>query len=1052
MQTPRSTNEHALRSAFADYDYDVIPLRATGRSMHEKSQLESLSPSPHRKRATFQQPPEGDVTISVLPIDRFDAIIGLLYRQLFSSLHIDDEEGGSSQSHLSNLCQACRIKPHAQTSLDAAAIIHAKMFKYRHRGRRKKWARILASTNGHSNHRISPNGASPLSVKLLEAAATAFASLVVLGTGFALGGYLYHRFYKWLVLHKMEQAFKPGDPVLELAAMGKQVPNTISDGEDRRGDEHWILRDEQVKIDSIVNGTDRGHYHLLIGEKGTGKSSMLLDAMRKVDAEGCAMFEAHADLEIFRVRLGKALNFEFHEDYIGSYFSERGPRDSTALLDIERAMNKLEKVALKRRQSVGKPLILIINAVHLLRDDADGQDLLELLQQRAEQWAASNLVTMLFNSDDYWVYERMKTLATRMEVMSITDLPKNQAITALKKYRQRYFNEIPSSAVLNEVYNRVGGRLTYLNRVAKSKDMLRTCDDIIDVERRWFLNQCWILGAEMDDDVMDQQKYAAAAMVLANALVKAEDELPEPSLDDGSHNIPQIPLHKAREIMTRADFIQSYDHINLFTITSTAFVRADSVPMQRAFRIICGEDGFAQHLERTLDRIGAIESLGRTREIVAKDLVEGSKYNIRARDGDNRKERITEISLQQKPKGVLPGSSAGDSDVTNTVDAAFTKEVVRKIDFCLLPILFITFNFNFIDKSILSNASVFGLSKDIHLVGNQYSWVSSIFYFGYFLFEYPTTILIQKLLVGKYIAATIIIWGVIVASTAACTSFQGLMMARFFTGMVEATISPAFLYVTSMWYTRDEIPSRMGVWYAGNSVGGAVASLLSYAIGHIDGPLNPWKWLYIMPNGGTQAFSNLVLTGFGFTPLQSTLISLPASFISTTCILVTGYLASKYRNISTILISTTIIPPIIGSPLMNWGPSNGVKLLGYYLLGFAHSAIPLMMSLIGGNVRGTTKKMAVTAGMFIAFCAGNIAGPQLFKKSEAPHYPTAFKAILICYTFASLASLGLRKYLIWVNKRRDLIEGINAGNEASPSIERDEDITDFDTVGFRYRL
>jgi vacuolar-type H+-ATPase subunit E/Vma4 len=177
-------------------------------------------------------------------------------------------------------------------------------------------------------------------------------------------------------------------------------------------------------------------------------------------------------------------------------------------LDIERAFNKLEKVALKRRKRVGKPMIVIINAIHLLRDNEDGRDLLELLQQRAEQWAAANLVTMVFNSDDYWIYERLKTLATRMEVTSITDLPREQAMSALRKYRTKYFPEPPSSEILTQVYERVGGRLTYLNRVAKSKDMLKTCEQIIDTERRWFLNQCWILGEEMDDDVMDQQKYA----------------------------------------------------------------------------------------------------------------------------------------------------------------------------------------------------------------------------------------------------------------------------------------------------------------------------------------------------------------------------------------------------------------------------------------------------------------------------------------------------------------------------------------------------------------
>jgi hypothetical protein len=67
------------------------------------------------------------------------------------------------------------------------------------------------------------------------------------------------------------------DPVLELAALGKQMPHTNSTLLGPQTDEtHWILREEQQKIDRIVNGTERGHYHLLIGEKGTGKSSMLL--------------------------------------------------------------------------------------------------------------------------------------------------------------------------------------------------------------------------------------------------------------------------------------------------------------------------------------------------------------------------------------------------------------------------------------------------------------------------------------------------------------------------------------------------------------------------------------------------------------------------------------------------------------------------------------------------------------------------------------------------------------------------------------------------------
>ena len=79
--------------------------------------------------------------------------------------------------------------------------------------------------------------------------------------------------------------------------------------------------------------------------------------------------------------------------YIGSLFSIRGPRDTTPLLDIERAFNKLEKVAVSRRRMGMPPLVLVVNSTHLVRDDHDGQDLLEMFQQRTEQWAASGLVT-----------------------------------------------------------------------------------------------------------------------------------------------------------------------------------------------------------------------------------------------------------------------------------------------------------------------------------------------------------------------------------------------------------------------------------------------------------------------------------------------------------------------------------------------------------------------------------------------------------------------------------------------------------------------------------
>ena len=63
---------------------------------------------------------------------------------------------------------------------------------------------------------------------------------------------------------------------------------------------------------------------------------MLYDAMQKVDADGVSFCEAHPDLEVFRLRLGKALNYEYHEDSQTGLFQRRDPGEGGAGLDIER--------------------------------------------------------------------------------------------------------------------------------------------------------------------------------------------------------------------------------------------------------------------------------------------------------------------------------------------------------------------------------------------------------------------------------------------------------------------------------------------------------------------------------------------------------------------------------------------------------------------------------------------------------------------------------------------------------------------------------------------
>jgi hypothetical protein len=102
-----------------------------------------------------------------------------------------------------------------------------------------------------------------------------------------------------------------------------------------------------------------------------------------------------------------------------------------------------------------------------------------------------------------------------MEVIAVSDLPKDKAMAALWKYRKQFCHEDLPSDVLEHVYDKVGGRLSFLNRVAKSQNVLKTCDEICQAEKTWFLNKCWILGMEMDDDVMDEQKYSVSLLCIS---------------------------------------------------------------------------------------------------------------------------------------------------------------------------------------------------------------------------------------------------------------------------------------------------------------------------------------------------------------------------------------------------------------------------------------------------------------------------------------------------------------------------------------------------------
>jgi hypothetical protein len=70
-------------------------------------------------------------------------------------------------------------------------------------------------------------------------------------------------------------------------------------------------------------------------------------------------------------------------------------------------------------------------------------------------------------------------------------------------------------------------------------------------------------------------------------------------------------------------------------------------------------------------------------------------------------------------------------DLHETISPADERALQWKIDLMILPYLAVCYAFFYIDKTTLSYAAIFGIKDDLKLVGTEYSWLSSIFYFGF---------------------------------------------------------------------------------------------------------------------------------------------------------------------------------------------------------------------------------------------------------------------------------------------------------------------------------
>ncbi|KAK1472841.1 hypothetical protein CABS01_16132 [Colletotrichum abscissum] len=440
-----------------------------------------------------------------------------------------------------------------------------------------------------------------------------------------------------------------------------------------------------------------------------------------------------------------------------------------------------------------------------------------------------------------------------------------------------------------------------------------------------------------------------------------------------------------------------------------------------------------------------------------------------------------------------------EEGIAQSVPQDIANAVRRKIDRHLLALMCLLYGLNYVDKVAMGWAVLFDFRKDLGLVGDEYSWASSMFYFHLGL-----------------------------------RNFAGLMVVRFLLGVAESVVTPGILLYTSIWYTRKEQVLRTMLWAAMQGAFSIVCSLLSFGLGHITNTaLRPWMYIFLvlgilsilvgvlwiifmpetpnkakfltheeqviavqrvaqnmtgikgyewkhyqmwhavidvktwlvlafvlftqLPNGGLTSFGSLVISGFGFDAFRTLLIGLPSSVVSAGSMIVWGTISIKYGNLRTWGMIIPLLPAIAGIAAvyatMDTGANKYGRVVAYWLINSYAVTWPFVLTIVGQNVAGHTKRAFTNTMLLMVFAAGNIAGPFFFRSQDAPKYFLAIAVVLVCFCAALLTAIVLRLYMAWQNRRRDSKYGNVDGVEKVDGMRFGmHDKTDLENLDFRYVL
>jgi len=241
----------------------------------------------------------------------------------------------------------------------------------------------------------------------------------------------------------------------------------------------------------------------------------------------------------------------------------------------------------------------------------------------------------------------------------------------------------------------------------------------------------------------------------------------------------------------------------------------------------------------------------------------------------------------------------------------------------------------------------------------------------------------------------------------------------------------------------------------------------------IEALLDPKTWMFALfsaldnvPNSLTNQ-QTLIIASYGFTDLQTTLLSCVNGVVEILTIGTGVNIAARYPNSRAYVGFVYFIPNILGVILINalpWSDRVGL-LFGQYLTGVGTTGFVLALSWVSSVTAGHTKRVTTNAIMLSAYCIGNAAAPFMWQQKYKPRNHVPWLIIGICYACCMALLLLIRFHLNRQNKIRDAeprddsydnvyIERVNDdGTVDEIKVEKGFlDLTDTQNRDFRYVL